>query len=195
MSQENLTNEKILLQRISDGDAGAFRTLFDDYKERFYAVSYKMTRSEQVAQDIVQEIFLNLWQRRETLCEIKNPSGYFFTIVYRMVHRHYRKIAFEKKYFDQATSPETTESPEISVLCRETGQKISDAIRRLPKQQQIIFTLARQHGLTRQEISNKLALSPHTVKNHLAAAIKNLQLALKDLTIVFPIFFRFFFSD
>jgi RNA polymerase sigma-19 factor, ECF subfamily len=90
-------DEKELLTRIAAGDESAYRTFFDLYKERFYAVVLKMTRSDIVAEEIVQEVFLNIWTKREKLVFIENPSSYFFTAVYRRVYSYYRNLAQEEK--------------------------------------------------------------------------------------------------
>ncbi|MEO6135151.1 MAG: sigma factor, partial [Ginsengibacter sp.] len=83
-----LYDEKALLAEIAAGDECAFRKLFDIYKERFYFVALKMTGSDEIAQDIVQDVFMNIWRKRESLLAIDTPSSYFFTIVYRRVYQY-----------------------------------------------------------------------------------------------------------
>ncbi|HUZ57244.1 MAG TPA: RNA polymerase sigma-70 factor [Hanamia sp.] len=186
-------DEKVLLAEIATGDERAFRKLFDLYKERFYAVVLKMTNSDEVAQDIVQDIFMNIWGKRESLVDIENPSSYFFTAVYRKVYHHYRKIALEKKLLQIAPSVnEAVNTTDEIVLAHESENLISQAIAKLPPQQQLVFKLSKQEGLSREKIAHQLHISPNTVKNHLADAIKFIRVILRNSTFGFLIIFWFF---
>lgn len=186
-------DEKALLAEIAAGDELAFRKLFDLYKERFYAVVLKMTNSDEVAQDIVQDVFMNIWTKRESLADVKNPSSYFFTAVYRRVYHHYRKIGLEKKLLQVASLvTESENTTEEMMLAHESMNLISQAIAKLPPQQQLVFKLSKQEGLSREDIAHQLHLSPNTVKNHLADAIKFIRVFLRNSTLVFLIIFWFF---
>jgi RNA polymerase sigma-70 factor (family 1) len=179
-------DEKELLTRIAAGDATAYRTFFDLYKERFYAVVLKMTRSDLVAEEIVQEVFLNIWLKREKLVFIENPSSYFFTAVYRRVYSYYRKLAREEKIKGVLSQSKAFEnSTEELIFARESQLLISTAIGKLPSQQQVIFKLSKQEGLSREEIAEQLQLSPNTVKNHLSCAVKTIRALLRNPGFIF----------
>lgn len=184
---------KALLAEIAAGDERAFRKLFDLYKKRFYAVALKMTRSDEVAEDIVQDVFMNIWSKRESLVDVDNPSSYFFTAVYRKVYHHYQKIALEKKIL-QVVPPvkEWVDTTEEMVLAHESKNLISQAIAKLPPQQQLVFKLSKQEGLSREDVARQLHISPNTVKNHLADAIKFIRVFLRNSTFTFLIIFWFF---
>ena len=185
-------DEKALLLEVAKGDEQAFRKLFDLYKERFYAVVLKMTRSDEVAQDIVQDVFMNIWSKRESLGDVLNPSSYFFTAVYRRVYHHYRKIALEKKLLQAMPDiKESANTTDEMVLAHESSELISQAIAKLPPQQQLIFKLLRQEGLSREDVAQQLKISPNTVKNHLADALKFIRTFLGNPTFTFLILFWF----
>ena len=174
-------DEKALLLEVAKGDEQAFRKLFDLYKERFYAVVLKMTRSDEVAQDIVQDVFMNIWSKRESLGDVVNPSSYFFTAVYRRVYHHYRKIALEKKLLQAVpAAKESVNTTDEMVLAHESNELISQAISKLPPQQQLVFKLVRQEGLSREDVAQQLKISPNTVKNHLADALKFVRAFLRN---------------
>lgn len=183
-------DEKELLAEIAAGDERAFRELFDLYKERFYSLALKMTRSDEIAEDIVQDVFMAIWDKRKILTEVDNPPSYFFTIIYRRVYRYYRKMALERKLL-QVIPPakESVNTTEEMVLAHESNKLILQAISRLPSQQQLIFKLIKQEGLSRNDIASQLHISPNTVRNQLSDAIKSIRIFLINSTITFLILF------
>ena len=181
----SLCDEKTMLVEIASGNEPAFKKFFDLYKERFYAVSLKMTGSDAAAQDIVQDVFVNIWNKRESLVDVENPSSYFFTVLYRRVYRYYRKGALEKKLLQGTTfSKESVNTTDDMVLAHESEKLISMAIDKLPPQQKIVFKLSKQEGLSREDIARQLDISPHTVRNHLSDALKSIRNFLVDSAII-----------
>lgn len=179
-------DEKELLSRIAEGDERAFRVFFDRYKDRFYAVVLKMTRSDSVAEEIVQEIFIKIWQKRTSLKEIDYPETYFFTAVYRRVYNHYKKLALERKLLGLISeSPGFRNITDETVLAQESERLINEAISKLPPQQQLVFTLSKQEGLSREQIAEQLHISPHTVRNHLADAVKFIKAYLSQAAMIY----------
>lgn len=179
-------SENELLLRIAKGDEKAFRVFFDHYKERFYAVALKMSRSDDVAQEMVQEIFLKVWQNRTALTDITKPDNYFFTVLYRQVYRYYKKLALERRLLKLiADSPAFQNITDETVLAQESERLINEAIARLPKQQQLVFRLSKQEGLSREQIAEKLQISPNTVRNHLAEAMQSIRSYLNHAALIY----------
>ena len=193
MSDGSSYDEKALLVKIAAGNEPAFRELFDHYKKRFYSVAVKMTRSDEVSQDIVQDVFMHIWSRRKSIMDVENPSSYFFTCVYRRVYQHYRKMALEKKILQVASFvSESVNTTDEMILAHESQKLVSRAIAKLPPQQQLVFKLSKQEGVSRDDIAHKLHISPNTVKNHLADAIKFIQIFLQNSAVTHLIIFWFF---
>ncbi|TAM96610.1 MAG: RNA polymerase sigma-70 factor [Chitinophagaceae bacterium] len=178
MLSEKFTREKELLQRISEGDESAFREIYDLYKERFYAASLKMTRSPDIAEEIVQEVFVSLWIRRTALSNIENPTCYLFTIVYNSISAHFKKLALEKTMKQKVSEqmPEGECLTEDKLIEKENMQLLQHIMGGLPPQQQLIYHLSKEEGLSREEIASRLQISPNTVKNHLLKACKYIRL-------------------
>lgn len=177
--------------QIAAGDEKAFRQFFDLYKERFYAVVMKMTGSDEVAKDIVQEVFMKIWEKRESLTAIDNPSSYFFTAVYRRVYHYYQKVALERRVHQNLTAEESVNMTEEMVLAHESSHLISEAISKLPAQQQMVFKLSKQQGLSREDVARQLKISPNTVKNHLAGALKFIRYFLRNSYLLLITFWVF----
>ena len=193
MPDYSLYDEKVLLAQVAAGDEGVFRKLFDLYKERFYSVALKMTRSDEVAEDIVQDVFMHIWITRESIVGVENPSSYFFTCVYRRVYQYYRKMALEKKLLQGVSSRrESVNTTEEMVLAHESENLIYQAIAKLPPQQQMVFKLSKQEGKSREDVARQLNISPNTVKNHLTDAIKYIRTSFLNSTNTFLIIFWFF---
>lgn len=179
-------SEKELLVLVSRGHQRAFKELFERYKVRFYRVTLKMVQSEEIAKDIVQDVFMSIWANRKSLEGVTNPSSYFFTMVYRKVYQHFRKLALDKRFQQLSQKKDKTENTtEKIVLFRETNGLLSRAISLLPPQQQMVFKLCKQEGLSREDVAKYLDISPNTVKNHLAKALKFVHTYLKGSTALF----------
>jgi RNA polymerase sigma-70 factor (family 1) len=178
-------DQKELLRQIAEGDEKAFRVFFDLYKSRFYSVTLKMTRSDSLAQEIVQEIFMKIWQNRSTLPGLVNPDSYFFTCLYRRIYRHYKKLALERKLLQViAESPTFQNITDETINANESERLIKMALAKLPPQQQLVFKLSKQDGLSREQIAEKLQISPNTVRNHLAHAIQFIKSDLRTASFI-----------
>ncbi|MEO6452536.1 MAG: RNA polymerase sigma-70 factor [Ginsengibacter sp.] len=173
---ENFRHDiKNLLLQVGEANEFAFRAIFDFYKERFYAVSLKMTHSTDIAEEIVQEVFISLWVNQRKVAAAENPEGYLFAMLHNSIYTHFRKLALEKtmkkKIREQSTDIEA--SPVEDILSeKENNRLLETVISRLPCQQQMVYKLSRQQGFTREEIAAQLQISPHTVKNHLQEAVR-----------------------
>lgn len=166
--------EKELLMQVSRGDESAFRAVYDLYKAPFYATALKMTRSSDAAEEILQEVFIALWNNRAKVGEASNPVGYLFTMLHNSVCFHFRKLALEKRMklrvLEQAE--EQDQSMEEMLLAKEKSSLLQAVVRQLPRQQQLVYQFSKHDGLSREEIATKLNISPNTVKNHLAKALE-----------------------
>ncbi|MBW7890716.1 MAG: RNA polymerase sigma-70 factor, partial [Chitinophagaceae bacterium] len=168
---------KILLTRIVEGDENAFRMLFEHYKERFYTAAFKMIRSADQAEEIVEEVFVSIWIKREQIALAEKPENYLFTILQNTVYAAFRKTVQERRHKLRISDEreKTVDSVENQLIEKEKTAIIESVISRLPTQQKTIYRLAKQDGMSREEIAKQLNISPNTVRNHLAAAVDSLR--------------------
>lgn len=180
MSIGPIHNETLLLKQISEDDDAAFRKIFELYRDRFYGVAIKMSDSAYVAEEMVQEAFIALWKNRSLVANVEKPSSYLFTIFYRCLYKHYKQEAIEQKLKRELAELETDSEtagdiPEI--LSREGRYELLEkALGMLPPQQAMVYRLSKQEGLSREQVAAKMGISPNTVRNHLAEAMR----AMKD---------------
>jgi RNA polymerase sigma-70 factor (ECF subfamily) len=178
MSAETIHNELKLLAQIAQGDEIAFRLIFDQYNKKFFGAALKMTRSADVAEEIVQEIFVTLWIKRSCLASAQHPSSYLFTIAYNCINNHFRKLAgekmarqnvFQERYEEQSLAEEL-------LIEKERNETLEKIISDLPPRQQVVFLMSKREDLSRFEIAKRLNISSNTVRNHLQEAVKVIRL-------------------
>lgn len=172
--KEDSAYERALFTRVTAGDEAAFREIFNRYKEPFYATALKMTHCGDTAEEIVQNVFVSLWVRRSGLAGVESPSAYLFASLYHDIYRHFREQAMQRKLKQQVFARTSfAENPtEESLSYKECESTLQHVIGQLPPQQQLVYRLSRQDGLSRDEIARQLDISPNTVKNHLLRALK-----------------------
>ncbi|MCM5527122.1 RNA polymerase sigma factor [Parasegetibacter sp. NRK P23] len=180
MHKQQAYTEATLLQQLSQGSEQAFAELFALYKHRLFGFMYKLTDSAELAEDVVQEVFLKLWQNRAALSGVENAGGYIFRMAQNQAVTAFRKMARETLVL--AELKDTVAKPivnaEDALAARELETKVRQVIESLPPQQKLVYTLSREHGLKYDEIAEKLQISPGTVKNHMIQALRTLRSAL-----------------
>lgn len=182
---ENISNDiKKLLEDITNDDEIAFREIFDHYKIPFYATALKMTRSETIAEEIVQEAFVAIWIKRKLVAAANTPKAYIFTILHNCIYAHFRKLTQERllKLKIERKVEFSEDVVESLLIEKEDREKLERVINQLPPQQKIIYKLAKQQGYKYEEIAVQLNISPNTVRNHLSAAVAHLRNSFGKLT-------------
>lgn len=174
-------------QALAKGDLSVFEVFFEAYKKRVFGVALKMLKSPTEAEDIVQEVFLSIWQSRARLDKINDPGAYLFTIAHNAIYTHLKKASRNEQLLNAilhhiARKQNTTEE---TVTGHETERLISEAIQQLSPQQRKVFELSKQEGLSYHEIAERMHISQNTVRNHLSVAIKTIRALLKKWAIPF----------
>lgn len=170
------------IQRLIGGDDIAFREVYDLHSGRVYQMAFRFLKDTAWSEEIVQDVFLKLWLNREGLDEQGNIWLYLYVITKRLCLNKLREIHKSAVLFKQLMQHiEITDSfSEEQFMAAELEQQAQRLVSRLPKQQQLIFKLSREEGLTHKEIAQKLGLSPNTVKNHMIQALKTLKSTLQQ---------------
>ena len=173
-SLPNNSDNQLLFDLISKGNESAFKVLFDKYKNKAYAVAYKLTKSSIAAEEITQEVFISIWVSKLHLPFIKDPEAYIYTVIYNNT-KGYIKKENNKNHLHQKTFLKTkkfSNETEETILANESQHIINEALSKLTPQKKLIFNLSRQQGRSYHEIGETLHLSPHTVKSHLLQTVK-----------------------
>jgi RNA polymerase sigma-70 factor (ECF subfamily) len=167
----NIYNEKALLQNLAEGNDHAFALVFHHYRQRIYAIAFKLLGTPSQAEDIVQDVFLKLWLKKTELHAIRHFKAYLFTVTRNHIFNALKNIARE-----QSLEPElfTEQAAELHSY-KEYEKILQHAIAQLPPQQGLIYKLSKEEGLKRNEIADRLHLSPETIKVHLAHAMRSIR--------------------
>lgn len=178
-----------MFSRIAQGDEEAFNTLFHRYVPRLHTLIMKITRSEGVAKDIIQEVFLYLWIDRESLAEVDVPQNWIFKMAYNRSYTWLSKqVSRNQKYneFKLQNPVEGEDSLENTVSLHETARLIQEATSLLPEQARRIFQLSRETGLKAAEVADQLNISVQTVRNSLVRSVKFIKDYLTQHGILLP---------
>lgn len=189
MDNNQINTEKELFARVAQGDEEAFNTLFHMYVPRLHSLVMKVTRSEGVAKDIIQEVFLYLWIDRESLTKVEVPQNWIFKIAYNRSYSWLaRQVSRNRKYseFRQQNPAEGDENLEHTVALNETARLIHEATALLPEHARKIFQLSRETGLKAAEVAEQLGISVQTVRNSLVRSVKFIKEYLAQHGILLP---------
>jgi RNA polymerase sigma-70 factor (family 1) len=168
-----------------------FADLFKKHEYRLHTLVLKLTRSNQYARDIIQEVFLKLWEHRYHIHSINNIEAWLYRLTENKVIDFLRKAAADNRLKEAIwkSQPGNMNDTEDNVMAREYHQIIQKAVDQLPPQRKLIYYLNREKGLNYQEIADHLAISKHTVKNQLSTALQSIRLFLLKSA---RLFFSFF---
>jgi RNA polymerase sigma-70 factor (family 1) len=169
--------EKELLLLASAGDQHAFEIIFNSYKDKLYSFVFRLSRSAETTEDIIQETFLKLWKDKEHLREIDHFSGYLFLMSKHQCINALKRFAKETQIIAEMThsAKSTSDTPDNIFSLKEIKQRLHDSLQELPPQQKLVYTLSRDHGLKHSEIAGKLNISSSTVKNHIIQALRTIR--------------------
>jgi len=185
----NPQNDKIIwLERLAKGDHNAFRSLFDNYFSPllFFAESY--VKNEEIARDIVQDLFLKLTDHKEIFSSVTNLKSYLYTTVKNSCIKQLKHVEVRNRYsLNILSTHDEEEKFWIKVLEEETFRILYQSIEKLPPQTKAVYHLSMK-GLKNQEIADKLGVSLETVKTHKQIGKKYLQKYMKDLFYILSIF-------
>jgi len=165
------------LSRLISGDQHCFEKVYCCYKDRIYYYALKLTKSEELAEEVVQDVFIKIWTNREKI----DTQYSFSSFVFRVAHNHainiLKRIAYEKvaKERISKTAISSVNDTEDNVIYKEYMEIMADAIEQLPPKRKSIFNLSRTRGISHDDIAYGMGISKNTVKSQLVKATKSIR--------------------
>ena len=188
---KNNSTDSELAEKIRTGDAGAFEDLFRKYCQKLIHFSRRYVRDTQIAESLVQDVYLRIWQSREKLDPKSNIKSYLFTAVKNQALKHLRHAKVELQGEESITMyDEPVKTPEDELSEGEIAAAIHRAIEKLPESRKQIFKMSRYDSLTYSEIAEVQGISIKTVETQMGRALKFLRESLGHLLSILLILFK-----
>lgn len=166
-------NEPEVLYRLAGGDDESFALLYDKYYPKVYGIAFKILKSAPHAEDVLQDVFIKIWNNRSKLTEITDFNAYLNAVTRNHIFNQLRKKAHETFYIREQSIKAAESNQTIDdVLYHELDKSLLEAVAKLPPQQKKIFQLSRMHGLKQEEIAESLKISLGTVKKHIMVSLR-----------------------
>lgn len=179
-------DDKQLLACLKADDESAYVELYNRYWQKLFSIAANKLNNLAEAEELVQDIFLNIWNRRAEL-EIRSAvSSYLAVCVKYNVINVLAKRNKQYRYVRYATqnTPEGDHSTENWLQFEELKERLAKLVAGLPEKCRLIFRLSREQGLSQKEISARLNISEKTVESHLTKALRTLRLSLEQFILL-----------
>lgn len=173
-------NEHELFLLIAEGDEKAFRQLFEQYSPILLSFLFRITKTETIAEELMQETMLRVWINRDKLPDVEHPRAWLYRIATNLGLNWMQKKLTEEKAVRLSTTTTTTiskehEPIEDQISLKELQLQVKEAVNQLPPQRKLIYQLSREKGMSRQEIAAELNISESTVKTSLRLALRSMR--------------------
>jgi RNA polymerase sigma-70 factor (ECF subfamily) len=180
MHDHSTKDESILVQSLSRGNLLAFNALYNLYSRHLYRFALAYLKSEEEAEELVQEVFTIIWEKRAALKEELSFKSFLFTIAFNIIRKHFRKRASLLNYLKSGLNSDLDIQTSQKITYDSLFQFISRLVNLLPQRRKEIFIKSRFEGLTIKEISEDLNISHKTVENQLTDALKFIRTNIKS---------------
>ncbi len=164
-------------------------TMFHRYYEPLCRYAFSILKQQETAEEVVQELFVHLWEKRCDTSITSDVRAYLYRSVYHASLNSIKSKARRPAMIDIDTSPESKsfDMPGNILAGNELEKQIENAINKLPEKCALVFKLSRFEQLSYKEIADKMQISLKTVENHMGKALQHMRIALKDYLPIFII--------
>jgi len=162
-----------LISKLKSGDERAFNKIYEIFHARVYNFSLKLLPNAEEAAEILQRVFVALWEQRNQIDPAKPIGAYLFSIAKYMVYAEFKQLVYRKAALEDLAGKSTVlrELTKDEVLYNELVHVLKTIIDRLPEKRKEIFTLSRFEGLSYKEIADRLDISENTVDTQIRRAL------------------------
>ena len=169
-----LIDDTELVERIRKGDVEAFDVIYMKYSTSLFNFGFKYLKSVPDAEELVQKVFLTVWETRKSLKKESSFKSYIFTIAYNDICKFFRRQRYIRTFLANSGSSDYVVSnrTEEGIGFKSILERVKQIISILPDRQRFIFLKSREEGKTSKEIAAELNLSPGTVDNYISDSLK-----------------------
>ena len=191
--EKNIEQEWV--KGIKNGNEFSFESLFNAYCQRLINFSRRYVQEKEIAENIVQDLFVNLWINRKKLDYTKSIKSYLFTAVKNNSYKYLRHLNVERSYSLLKSEEGVEHNPQSSIEVFEKNEEVKQVIEKLPDKCREIFVMSKFDNLKYSEIANILGISIKTVETQMGRALKKLRENLKHLILILLFYLQGFFND
>ena len=177
---KNIFDDNDLVRRLRTGDVNAFDAIYKNYSGKLYAFGLKFLKTEDEAEELVQSVFLKLWENHKNLNPELSFKSYLFTIAYNDICKFFRRRNYILKFIDETVYENNVATSDLSdqIDYKSLLERVQRIINKLPERQKTIFIKSREEGKSSKEIALELGLSPGTIDNYISESIKFIRMRL-----------------
>ena len=172
-----LPDDSELVKRLQKGDVEAFDVIYERYSVRLYLFCIKYLRSHVEAEELIQMVFLKIWENRKSLIKDASFKSYLFTITYNDICKFFRRRNYQKRFISEVlyTNSEVNFLTEESIDYQSVLDQIKIIVSKMPERQKTVFVKSRFEGRSTKEIAKELKLSSGTVDNYISQALRTIR--------------------
>lgn len=179
MESVNKYSDKELIALWKEGNAIAFDIFYKRHVNQLVKTAMQKTGCIETAKELVQDVFIDVWQRKKDFDLNQNINGYIYTSLRNKIFNYYRRKVVENKYQNHLVNhTQPSETIDNWLHSKELGQLITSSINQLPERCKMVFMLRREENLSNKEISERLNISANTVEQHMRKALSRLRTSL-----------------
>jgi RNA polymerase sigma-70 factor (family 1) len=185
-----------LVERLKKGDLEAFDMIYDMYAGRLYAFGMRYLRSTEEAKELVQSVFMKVWENHRTIDLSLSFRSYLFTIAYNDICKLFRRQSYLQKYVLETLyeNRQSTSATEEGTEYQSVLGEVQRVLGTLPETQRKAFIMSKIEGKTSKEVATLLGLSPGTVDNYVSGAIKMLRRKINGKNLPVILFLTLFLT-
>ncbi len=193
----NIFSEDIeLVLKLQKGDVEVFDLVYAKYAGKLYGFAFKYLKSAAETEELVQSVFLKVWENHKTLRRDTCFKSYLFTIAYNEICNSFKKKAHLQKFVREKLLENSLNSNDTEELVNfnSTLEQLNEIFTKLPGRQRTIFLKSRQEGKTSKEIATELRISSGTVDNSISESLKFIRIHLREKNLSVLMLFSLFLS-
>ncbi|MDX9727014.1 MAG: RNA polymerase sigma-70 factor [Bacteroidales bacterium] len=183
---DDISDDIELVERLQGGDLAAFDILFRKYSGKIYSFAFKYLRCREESSELVQSVFLKLWENHKNLKKESSLKSYLFTMAYNEICSLFRRRICLQRYFEHIRLEKShiSNETEESIDCNSLIERLSEIFSQLPERQRSIFLKSRIEGKPSKVIAHELGLSPGTVDNYISKTLRVIDDKLAEETLL-----------
>jgi len=180
LSKSDLNSDIILINRLRNGDESALTELYNKFWQSLFVSSYNVLKDKELCEDIIQDIFMNIWHNREKLEINISLKGYMYACARYQVFNQFKKNKdkIHVELFEDLDKRFQYSTPETQLMHDELLDQINSIVQALPEKCQLVYKLSREEQLSHKEIAERLDISTKTVENHITKALHVIRLSM-----------------